>query len=44
MTFPHMLGTAAEYRTVKGLNPDPKRHRTFADIEPVCFSFFPFLN
>ncbi|XP_055324872.1 sensory neuron membrane protein 2 [Sitodiplosis mosellana] len=34
MTFPHMLGSAAEYRTVKGLHPDPKRHLTFADIEP----------
>lgn len=39
MTLPHMLGAAAEYRTVDGLHPDPKKHLIFADIEPVC-SFF----
>lgn len=35
LTLPHMLGAAAEYRTVGGLNPDEKKHVIFADIEPV---------
>lgn len=39
MTLPHMLGTAAEYRTVGGMHPDENKHVIFADIEPVtnCF-------
>lgn len=39
ITLPHMLGTAAEYRTVDGLKPDAKKHLIFADIEPVCIFF-----
>lgn len=33
-----MLRTAAEYRTVNGLNPDINKHLIFADIEPVSFT------
>lgn len=38
-----MLGTAAEYQTVDGLQPDPNKHLIFADIEPVCSMKYDFI-
>lgn len=38
LTLPHMLNTAPEYsRTVQGLSPDPNKHKTFLDLEPVRY-------